>query len=96
MIHDQPLTTTQAARLSEMSVGTIVKFADSGILPSYRIPGDWGRTDRRITRPAFRAFLVAHGIPTGRFDMWAALTNLADEPEGAGLLHPRAAWKARR
>lgn len=56
------LTTTQAAKLAGLSVGTLMKFIDGGQIASYRIPGS---SHRRIHR---ESLIAGRGImrrPTG-------------------------------
>jgi len=53
-------TTTQAARLSGLSVNSIIRCFDSGKLKGFRIPGS---LFRRIPKSSFIAFLEENSIP---------------------------------
>ena len=54
-------TTGQVARACRVCTGTVVAWAEKGILPCYRLPGGG---DRRITSDALTAFLVDRDMPT--------------------------------
>ena len=54
----QALTTTQAARLLGVSVGTGINLCDRGALPYFRTKGG----HRRVWEPALEAYMDAEGI----------------------------------
>ena len=53
------LTTGQIAKRTRVSVGTVAKWIDDGILRGYRIPGS---RDRRVLVEQFRDFCLLHGM----------------------------------
>ncbi len=51
------LSTGQVARLCDVSLQTVIRWVDGGLLPGHRIPGS---EHRRIYRSDFIKFLVDH------------------------------------
>ncbi len=58
-ILNRDLSTTQAAKLCGLSVGTIKKCFDTGRIKGYRVPRS---QVRRIPRKALLQFMQEHGI----------------------------------
>lgn len=52
-------TTGQVAKLLDVSIQTVIRWAESGRLPSYRIPGS---THRRIRGDALAFFISDNGL----------------------------------
>lgn len=55
-------TTGEVARLCNVTIGTVIRWFDTGELPGYKIPGS---RDRRITKDALVEFMRKHGMPLG-------------------------------
>lgn len=55
-------TTGEVAKICSVSVRTVVKWIDSGMLPGYRIPGS---QDRRVTAAALEKFAKDNDMPIG-------------------------------
>lgn len=55
-------TTSDVARLLGVSVGTVVRWADSGRLPHWKVPGS---RHRRFRRDEVEAFARSNGVPMG-------------------------------
>lgn len=58
---DRTLTAGDVARMANVAHKTAVKWCDSGLLPSHRLPQ--GRRERRVAVGDLVAFLEKHGIP---------------------------------
>ncbi|MCH7688631.1 MAG: helix-turn-helix domain-containing protein [Planctomycetes bacterium] len=59
------LTTSQAAKICDVSPRTIANWIDKGFLPGYRIPES---KDRRVSRRNLYQFLKHHGMPLGELE----------------------------
>ncbi len=55
------ITTTQAARIMQVSPKTVVRWVDEGLLRGWRVPGSGGH--RRIELANLRKFMEDHGMP---------------------------------
>lgn len=54
-------TTTEAAKVCQVSVATVSHWFDTGLIAGYRLPPR--RKLRRILRSSLEAFLVANNMP---------------------------------
>ena len=57
---NRDLSTGEIARLLRVSVCTVIDWIETGLLPSYNVPGS---KYRRITRANFFSFLKRHSVP---------------------------------
>ncbi len=77
---EQQFTTQEVAAIAAVSVRTVAKWCDSGLLACYRLPATERQAGyRRIARGDLVAFLRTHGIPSSRPD----LVTVALPPEAA-------------
>ena len=58
-------TTGEAAKLCNVTIGTVIRWFDAGELKGYKIPGS---RDRRIPRGELIAFMKRHGLPLGELE----------------------------
>jgi len=56
-------TTGEVAELCQVSLTTVIKWINTGLLPSYRIPPQ--NKHRRIRLKDVEAFALQYGIPLG-------------------------------
>lgn len=76
--------TTEAARISGLSLNTIIRSMEKGLLKGFRIPGS---RHRRIPEAALREFLVQNRIPTEELEREIARRKASRKPgEKAGPL----------
>ena len=54
-------TTSEAAKICNVSPRTLTKWIDTGQLKGYRLPGT---AHRRVPREYLLTFMVEHGLPT--------------------------------
>jgi excisionase family DNA binding protein len=55
-------TTGEVAKLCNVTIRTVIRWFDAGVLEGYKIPNS---KDRRIPREKLVRFMRAHGIPLG-------------------------------
>jgi excisionase family DNA binding protein len=53
-------TTSEVAKICQVSERTVAKWLDMGLLKGYRLPGS---RDRRVTRDSLVRFFEENGIP---------------------------------
>lgn len=58
--HQKVFTTGQIAKVCSVSMRTVAKWIDSGILKGFIVPGS---KDRRVAREDLTAFMQQHGMP---------------------------------
>lgn len=54
------LTTGIAAKLCRVSIKSVIKWIDLGLLPAFTMPAS---SHRRINKADLIAFMIEHGIP---------------------------------
>ena len=59
------LTTSEVARICNVSSSTVIKWIDSGVLKGFKIPGS---KTRRVTRKDLLEFMNEYGIPLGKLE----------------------------
>jgi hypothetical protein len=82
---DPTFTTHEVAAIASVSVRTVTKWCDDGLLVCHRLPRTGPKRGyRRITRGDLVAFLRTYGIPSSRPDLLTvALPQDAAPPEPA-------------
>ncbi len=82
-------TTGEAARLCNVTIGTVIRWFDTGELKGYKIPGS---RDRRIPRDELIAFMRMHGIPLGELEEARGKKRLLIVDDEPGIVATLAAF----
>lgn len=74
----ETFTTGEVAKLCDVNFRTVIRWAERGLLPAYRLPG---RGDYRIKTGDLRAFLIEHSMPLpARLNPQKVALIVDDEP----------------
>jgi excisionase family DNA binding protein len=57
-------TTAECAKITHLSIGTIVKSIDAGRLEAYTVPDS---THRRVTRRSLIKFIKEYNLPVNKY-----------------------------
>ncbi len=80
----ETFTTGEVAKLCDVNFRTVIRWAERGLLPAYRLPG---RGDYRIRAADLRTFLAEHAMPVpARLNPDKVALIVDDEPAMAAAI----------
>lgn len=85
----QVFTTGEVAKLCNVTIGTVIRWFDTGEISGYKIPGS---RDRRIPRDALVDFMTKHKIPLGVLADGARKKRLLIVDDEVGIVEMLAAF----
>lgn len=85
----QVFTTGEVAKLCNVTIGTVIRWFDTGEISGYKIPGS---RDRRIPREALVAFMRKHKIPLGALEESARKKRVLIVDDEIGIVEMLAAF----